>query len=278
MTFDSKNTPATNAERPDGTSAATQVSLQLAAEAVLAAGALALIASRCPRLLSGGISDLGKAAENGGVIDFGKTSGALLEERFAEIYRSARGSVGLIDSAPGSSTGFVVSKDGAFLATDHAVADGLSTVRLPSGAYQASLVGRDRNVDLALLKLHPKYDGEVFSALKIADRPARLGEKSVAAGFPVLGEIIPEYRAMSGRLFSHSSEFGDPKVHGATRWDGYFMRTKGGASGSPLLDKNGAVKGMVSFHRDFGTDSLQVNTTGAIRVPVIRRFLSQHLI
>ncbi len=82
---------------------------------------------------------------------------------------------------------------------------------------------------------------------------------------------------MTGRLFTHNSEFGDSIVHAGTRWDGYFMRSAGGASGSPVMNRKGLVTGIVSFHRRFGDGSVQVNTTGAIGTPTLMRFLSEHV-
>lgn len=214
---------------------------------------------------------------DGEILDFGRRSGGLLDERFADIYRAAHRSIGRVTSEASTSTGFVVSKDGAFLVTDHAVADGQSTVSLPSGIYKAILLARQRRSDLALLKLEPNHPDELFSPLKIAEIPARLGEKSLAAGFPVVSELVPPYRAMTGRLFTHNSEFGDSIVHEGTRWDGYFMRTAGGASGSPVMNRNGAVTGIVSFNRRFGDGPMQVHTTGAIGAPTLLRFLSENV-
>ena len=213
----------------------------------------------------------------GEILDFGRRKGVSLDEQFADIYRAARRSIGRVTSQASTSTGFVVSKEGAFLATDHAVSDGQNIVSLPSGVYRAELLARQRQSDLALLKLEPNYPGELFSPLKISERPAILGEKGLAAGFPVVSELVPPYRAMTGRLFTHNSEFGDSIVHAGTRWDGYFMRSAGGASGSPVMNRKGLVTGIVSFHRRFGDGSVQVNTTGAIGTPTLMRFLSEHV-
>lgn len=210
------------------------------------------------------------------ILDFGRRATAFLDDKFAAIYLSARRSIGRVSSNSMSSTGFVVSKDGVFLATDHAVFDGTSTVSLPTGVYKADLLARERKSDLALLKLESNKPGEVFEPLHISERRARLGEKALAAGFPVFDELVPPYRAMSGRLFTHNSEFGDSVVHAGTRWDGYFIRSKEGASGSPVMDKAGAVTGIVSFHRRFGDGAIQFNTTGAIGAPTIRRFLRRY--
>lgn len=211
------------------------------------------------------------------ILDFGRRAGGVLDEQFADIYRAARRSIGRVTSQASTSTGFVVSKDGAFLVTDHAVSDGQNIVSLPSGIYRAELLARQRQSDLALLKLEPNYPGELFSPLKIAERPASLGEKGLAAGFPVVSELVPPYRAMTGRLFTHNSEFGDSLVHAGTRWDGYFMRSAGGASGSPVMNRQGLVTGIVSFHRRFGDGPVQVNTTGAIGSPTLTRFLAEHV-
>lgn len=212
------------------------------------------------------------------ILDFGRKSEAYLDDKFAEIYRAARRSIGRVSSEAVSSTGFVVSKDGAFLATDHAIFDGQSTVSLPSGVYRANLLARQRKSDLALLMLEPNKDGEIFAPLKVSERPVRLGEKGLAAGFPVLDDNVPPYRAMSGRLFSHNSEYGNGSpVHAGTRWDGYFMRSAGGASGSPVMDRTGAVTGIVSFHKKYGNGALQINMTGAIGAPIIRRFVGDYV-
>jgi len=126
--------------------------------------------------------------------------------------------------------------------------------------------------------LEPNKDGEIFAPLKVSERPVRLGEKGLAAGFPVLDDNVPPYRAMSGRLFSHNSEYGNGSpVHAGTRWDGYFMRSAGGASGSPVMDRTGAVTGIVSFHKKYGNGALQINMTGAIGAPIIRRFVGDYV-
>lgn len=228
---------------------------------------------------------------------FAGKSAASLNGKFAELFHSARESIGSISGASGSSTGFVISKHGKFLATHHGTLGAESTVTLPSGIYKAGVVATDEKLDLALLQLVPNHKGEQFRALSLAARPSIYGEKVMAEGFPSGAGLFSEIKAMPGRLYSKSSEteFGrDPSsrwegildllryifspnaAQNSTKWDGYLMKIAGGASGSPVLSRAGEVRGMVAYQRNFGAGRFQVDTTGAVKLDNIKRFLQPH--
>lgn len=229
-----------------------------------------------------------------GELVFSGKSAASLDGKFAELFRNARESIGSVNGASGSSTGFVISKSGKFLATHHGTLGAESTIALPSGIYKAGVVASDEKLDLALLQLVPNHAGEQFRALSLSARSSIYGEKVMAAGFPSGKGLFSEFRAMPGRMYSKSSEteFGrDPlsrwegirdllkyifspySAQTSTKWDGYLMKIAGGASGSPVLSRTGEVRGMVAYQRNFGTGRFQVNTTGAVKLDNIKRFL-----
>lgn len=228
---------------------------------------------------------------------FAGKSADSLNGKFVELFQSARESIGSISGASGSSTGFVISKNGKFLATHHGTLGAESTVTLPSGVYRAGVVASDEKLDLALLQLVPNHKGEQFRALSLAERPSIYGEKVMAEGFPSGAGLFSEIKAMPGRLYSKSSEtefdrdpssrwegirallryiFSPNAAQTSTKWDGYLMKIAGGASGSPVLSRTGEVRGMVAYQRNFGAGRFQVNTTGAVKLDNIKRFLQPH--
>ena len=142
----------------------------------------------------------------------------------------------------GAGSGFVISGDG-FIVTNHHVVEGATrvTVRMSDGekTYQARVVGRDPETDIALLKVD---GGTGMTALPLGDSDVvRPGDWAIAVGNPL--------------QFANSVTVGVVSAHGralglseATAAFEDFMQTDAainpGNSGGPLLNARGEVIGI----------------------------------
>jgi len=78
----------------------------------------------------------------------------------------------------------VISTDG-YVVTNNHVIDGSTKIQVSfdeDNKFDAELVGADPRTDIALLKI--KADGKIFPALKFTDKPARVGDWTLAVGNP----------------------------------------------------------------------------------------------
>ncbi len=83
----------------------------------------------------------------------------------------------------GLGSGFIISSDGYILTNDHVVSDAteISVALTDGNTYQAQLVGSDRALDLALLKI----EGENFPSVKFGDSDDIIvGEWAISLGNP----------------------------------------------------------------------------------------------
>ena len=91
-------------------------------------------------------------------------------------------------SGEAAGSGIIISADGYIATNNHVVEDGTSfTVRLKNGeSYDATLIGRDPTMDLAVLKIEaegltPVTFGD-SSALEVGDTAVAIGNPSLNAG------------------------------------------------------------------------------------------------
>jgi len=142
----------------------------------------------------------------------------------------------------GEGSGFIIAPDGYVLTNFHVVEDADKlTVALADGTrYEATVVGKDPSIDLALLKIDPQ--GQSLPTLSLGDSDAlRVGDWVVAIGNPLEFEqtvTVGVVSAKRRRVPVGNTDTG--VVH--------FLQTDAainfGNSGGPLLDARGNVVGI----------------------------------
>lgn len=83
----------------------------------------------------------------------------------------------------GQGSGFVVSADG-YVVTNNHVIDGATKIQIAFDGdekYEAKLIGTDQRTDIALLKIE---SNKTFPAVKLSDKPVRVGDWALAVGNP----------------------------------------------------------------------------------------------
>lgn len=156
----------------------------------------------------------------------------------------ARDFFGYVEPREGSGSGSVIDQEGHIL-TNHHVIEGATKVAVSFGGqrnYAATIVGRDPDTDLAVIKLleTPK-DGLTVIPLGDSDR-LEVGQKVLAIGNPfgldrtlttgVISGLQRPIRARNGRT-----------IEGAIQTDASINP---GNSGGPLLDSHGRMIGINS--------------------------------
>ncbi|MDD4952707.1 MAG: DegQ family serine endoprotease [Desulfovibrionaceae bacterium] len=135
-------------------------------------------------------------------------------------------------------SGFVISRDGYIVTNNHVIQDADKvTIKLQNNGheFEAKVVGRDKETDLALLKIEA---GKDLPVLEFGDSDkARVGEWVVAIGNPFgLGHTVT-----SGIISAKG------RVIGAGPFDNFLQTDASinpGNSGGPLIDMNGRVIGI----------------------------------
>lgn len=173
----------------------------------------------------------------------------------AEIYKnSVNGIVGITtefssknvfgqqSSYAVSGTGFVFSTDGYILTNSHLVSEATSIVvtTYDKKEYKATLIGKDSNNDVAVLKI----EAEGLTALPMGvSADLVVGEEIVVIGNP-LGELT--YTLTHGVVSSLSREIMTTQSDVAINMFQTDVAINGGNSGGPAIDCHGNVVGMVS--------------------------------
>lgn len=174
----------------------------------------------------------------------------------AEIYKnSVNGVVGISTEIsmenifgqqttyPVSGTGFVFSEDGYILTNCHIV-EGASTITVTlydETEYEAKLVGKDSQNDVAVLKIEPKTELTVLTMGKSADMV--VGEEILVIGNP-LGELT--YTLTRGIVSNLSREIMVEDSMTSIRMFQTDAAINAGNSGGPAINCHGNVIGIVS--------------------------------
>jgi serine protease Do len=144
----------------------------------------------------------------------------------------------------GSGSGFIISSDGYILTNNHVVQNATQvTVTLTDRReFDATVVGRDPNTDVAVLKI----EGQNLPVARIGDPDAlQVGDWVLALGYPLdLGETVTagivSAKGRSIGIMRQNREAAAPLEH--------FIQTDAainpGNSGGPLVNLNGEVIGM----------------------------------
>ncbi len=221
----------------------------------------------------------GAAAETAAITD---PSVATDERNNIEVYRAAAPGVAFITSSRsrfgsfesqgrgGTGSGSVIDSQGHILTNDHVVANA-QNLRVSLGGektYPATVVGRDPDTDLAVIKINAPAAELTVIPLGDSERLV-VGQKVLAIGNPfgldrtlttgVISGLQRPIRARNGR-----------QIEGAIQTDASINP---GNSGGPLLDTRGRV---------IGINSQILSTTGAssgvgfaVPVQIARRVVPQ---
>lgn len=175
----------------------------------------------------------------------------------------------LQDRAIGSQlgTGFVINKNGYILTANHVITGKrIHTILIydeDSGKYlKATIIKRDANTDLALLKVQKVYQVTVLFKYELPKR-----ETSVVLGFPAPPAM---------GWYVH-------KAYGDSVLEHYYLNTYiytcEGNSGSPVLNGAGEVRGMVQFgYIPWLKGTVCSKTGGGVNNEIILSFLPIELV
>ena len=155
-------------------------------------------------------------------------------ERFNDFFGRGRGGSS-VSKALGS--GFVIDADGHIVTNNHVIEEAdLIEVTFPDGeTFQAELLGRDRDTDLALLKIE---DDEAFPFVRWADSDAtEVGEWVMAIGNP-FGYASS---VSAGIVSAKARDIGNSAYDDFIQTD---VAINQGNSGGPLFNMDGDVVGV----------------------------------
>lgn len=171
-----------------------------------------------------------------------------------DIYKAAHDSVvyitstvyqqdwffGIVREAQGIGSGFLINADGQILTNNHVISGSSAIeVTLPDQSrYPAEVVARDRNNDLALIRIDPR--GKKLKFLPLGDSDTlQVGQKVLAIGNPfgLSGTLTTGIVSSLGRTIRGENQ----DLEGMIQTDAAI---NSGNSGGPLLDSAGNVIGI----------------------------------
>jgi len=154
-----------------------------------------------------------------------------------EIFARTRGSVFVVETEAGHGSGFLVDGRGFVLTNDHVlgtspyVAIGIDI----NHKYPAAVIARDASRDIALIRLHPRAVAGVLPLhLANPDTAPRIGDRVLAIGSALVNEGSVLTTGVVARV-TPDTILADLTVNP-------------GNSGGPLLDLEGEVLGINTFH------------------------------
>ncbi len=138
-------------------------------------------------------------------------------------------------------TGFVISSDGHILTCAHVVGEEqTATVRISGIRYEADVVNKDKEKDLALLKIRKENVPALVPLSFRNDKRYGIGEDVSTVGFPLSNLLGNSARYTKGSISSSTGLKDDPKQIQ------FSAQIQPGNSGGPLFDKDGIILGVVS--------------------------------
>ena len=179
--------------------------------------------------------------------------GAVVQVRVETAARAVRGTPfdemfgGRVQMPPqqGSGSGFILSADGYVLTNNHVVDDAsrVKVVLNDKREFDARVVGRDPNTDIAVLKI----EGRGLPIARVGDSDQlEMGDWVLALGYPLqLGQTTT-----AGIVSAKGRDIGIMERNGATNPLEHYIQTDAainpGNSGGPLIDLQGRVVGVNS--------------------------------
>jgi S1-C subfamily serine protease len=173
-------------------------------------------------------------------------------------------------NAISTGTGFFIAPGGYLVTNHHVIEDATDyAVRDHKGRfYKATVIARDSNRDLALLKVNG-----AFPTLKIASSESvSKGQRVLAVGYPQISIQGNESKVTDGIISSFSGLQNDDN------WFQISVPIQGGNSGGPLVTESGGVVGVVVATANVArfyklTGNLPQNVNYAIKSKVLLDFL-----
>ena len=179
---------------------------------------------------------------------------------------------GKIEKFESSGSGVIISEDGEFL-TNHHVIDRSSRIRcqLTNGEmYDATVIGKDKDLDLALLKLSADA-GVKFPNAELSDKNLDIGAVVLAMGAP-----WGLARSVSMGIISCNDRY----LEGAgdyTLWYQTDAAISPGNSGGPLVDTSGEVVGLNARGNTRGAQGFTIPSPIILEVlPNLRKYGNAH--
>ena len=174
-------------------------------------------------------------------------------------------------------SGFLVDSSGHILTCEHVIENEKeATIWISGERFEASVIAKDKELDLALLKLRGSQLPDA-NPLNFRVEPPKLGEDIFAMGFPMSNLLGDNIRLSKGLISSTKGLKGDiDQIQISTA-------IQPGNSGGPVFDNKGGVVGVVQktlnpwkMVKQSG-GSLPQNVNFAIRSNVVSEFLSSKL-
>lgn len=144
-----------------------------------------------------------------------------------------------------SGSGFAL-KNG-YIVTNYHVIDGAASISIKgikgdfTKSYSATVIGSDKNNDLALLKINePNFIGFGSLPYSISSTSAEVGEDIFVLGYPLTSTMGDEIKLTTGIISSKTGFQGDVSLYQIS------APIQPGNSGGPLFDKKGNIIGVVS--------------------------------
>ena len=167
----------------------------------------------------------------------------------------------------GSGTGFIVNRDGWVLTNAHVV-EGCAALEV-AGEGAVTAVLHDADADLAALRLDP---APAMPPLAFRTAPARLAEPVHAIGFPLAEILTPSVRVTSGSVNALSGFDGGGALIQIS------APVQPGNSGGPVIDRSGAVIGVLTATLSEAAYRRAQNVNFAVPAAEAVRFLRGHSI
>jgi len=166
-----------------------------------------------------------------------------------------------------SGSGIVITEDGELL-TNHHVVDKATEIRclLAGGeAYSAKVVGFDKDMDVALLKLECGTNAPPFKAAKLSPEPVKTGDVVLAMGAPwgLARSVTMGIVSCTDRYLDGAGQY--------TLWYQTDAAISPGNSGGPLVDTEGTVVGLNARGVLFGGQAFTIPSPSILEIlPYLR--------
>ena len=171
-----------------------------------------------------------------------------------------------------SGSGVIVSKDGELL-TNHHVIDKTSEIRcqLADGrAFPAKIVGKDKDLDIALLKLDLP-EGTDIPVARLSPRRLDVGEVVLAMGAPwgLARSVSMGIVSCNDRFLEDCGDY--------TLWYQTDAAISPGNSGGPLVDTSGLVVGLNARGNMYGAQGFTIPSETILEIlPDLRKYGEAH--
>ncbi len=145
-----------------------------------------------------------------------------------------------IEGAQG--TGFLISDEGYILTCAHVVGEEQdATVWISGTRYEADVLNRDKEIDIALLKTRTRIASNYLPLSFRINKTCRLGEDVMTIGFPMTKVLGNNARLSKGLISS------TPGLKDSPKQIQFSAEIQPGNSGGPLFDSEGVVVGVINI-------------------------------